>query len=484
MSQRVAVLGGGISGLAAAWNLARRGGGVQVSVFEAGEEVGGWLRSERTEQGAVMELGPRSLRIAGASGKTTLSLMDHLGLANEVVPVPPTHKGAKRRLIYTNKDGLVEVPSGLSWLFRTKPPFTRPLLPAVLKEPFQKKRVDSSSENEDESVYSFITRRLGKELADYLIDPMCRGIYAGSAHSLSMKSCFQLFHNYEKTHGSLIKGAFLTKTPPLPEDAPGLVRRAVKERWQIYTLRPGLQSLSETLHRTLAERGVEVFTQEPVERLSFSGSSAEVETAGGEVQEVDHVISALPSHVLARLLPQDHSPMCEQLMSIPSVSVGVVCLEFTGNPIPAEYRESFGYLVPSHQEARVLGVVFDSATFPQHDRQDTPSTRMTVMLGGEWFEQLFGDPDTVSDDVITQAALEDLEEHLGITQLPFHAITRIHKNCIPQYTLGHSKRLDSITRHISDHRLPLTLVGASYSGVSVNDCIHNAIQATDILGQT
>ena len=91
--------------------------------------------------------------------------IDHLGLANEVVPVLPSHKGAQRRLIYTNKDGLLEVPSSLSWLFRAKPPFTRPLLPAVLREPFQKKkRADDSSENGDESVYSFIMRRLGKEV--------------------------------------------------------------------------------------------------------------------------------------------------------------------------------------------------------------------------------------------------------------------------------------------------------------------------------
>ncbi|XP_078392977.1 protoporphyrinogen oxidase-like [Cetorhinus maximus] len=103
------------------------------------------------------------------------------------------------------------------------------------------------------------------------------------------------------------------------------------------------------------------------------------------------------------------------------------------------------------------------------------------MMGGSWFQEAFGDPETVPQDDLLQRATEAVQNHLGITQKPLKTIIKVQKDCIPQYTLGHSKHLDTIFGYIEDHRLPLSLIGASYRGVSVNDCIHEAQRAVDRL---
>ena len=154
MVTRVAVLGGGVSGLTAASNLLRRkavfsGSSLEVVLYEGSSRVGGWVRSELTSEGAVLEVGTRSLRSVGIPGRASLELVrlvkctpydfepapniiflkaSSLGLEDEVIPITRKHPAAGRRLIYTKEHGLLDAPMGLSWVFKTKPPFTKPLL--------------------------------------------------------------------------------------------------------------------------------------------------------------------------------------------------------------------------------------------------------------------------------------------------------------------------------------------------------------------
>jgi oxygen-dependent protoporphyrinogen oxidase len=190
-------------------------------------------------------------------------------------------------------------------------------------------------------------------------------------------------------------------------------------------------------------------------------------------------ISSSCAAALSRLLPETLSHLSRPLLTIPSVTVGVVCLEFPGKVLPPEYEEAFGYLVPSHQPASILGVVFDSSTFPEHNRPHQPSTRCTVMLGGEWFDELAANPGDLGTDDLVRIALDSMKDHMGVTETPSHIVARIHKNCIAQYQLGHSKKLGAIESLVREEALPLSLVGLSYRGVSVNDCIHNAFTAVD-----
>ncbi|GLD73165.1 protoporphyrinogen oxidase isoform X1, partial [Lates japonicus] len=156
----VAVLGGGIGGLAASYYLCRSPQVTKVIVLESSSRFGGWLWSTRRPDGAVFEHGPRGIRPAGAVGHNTLNMVDDLGLAGEILPVTYSHVASKNRYLYVDGQ-LHRMPSGLSGLLRTVPPFSRPLLFSVAMEILVKK-----SKEEDESIHSFVSRRLGKEVRE------------------------------------------------------------------------------------------------------------------------------------------------------------------------------------------------------------------------------------------------------------------------------------------------------------------------------
>nr|QIA61821.1 protoporphyrinogen oxidase [Halichondria panicea]QIZ30884.1 protoporphyrinogen oxidase [Halichondria panicea] len=473
MTRRIAVLGGGISGLTAAWNLASRGsaGALEVVLYEASSRVGGWMKTHTTSQGAVFECGPRSLRVTGHSAKTTMKLVSAIGLENEVLPVRSSSKAAQKRLIYTNRTGPVQLPSGPSWLFRTKPPFSKPLLGVVLRELMAKAGTG------DESVFDFFSRRVGDEVTQYLVDPLCRGVYASSAKTLSVRSCFPQLVELESKYGSLVKGMLLDRLNKDATEVSALSQRAKDERWSVYTFRSGLQTLPDTLLTKIKERGVTVKMDQPCTELTFKDGKAMVKS-GAEMEVFDNVVSTVSAKVLSQLLCGEQSQLSDDLSSIPCVTVGVVGLEYrAGDILPQDYREAFGYLVPSSESSRILGVVFDSASFPSQDRKDGPSTRLTVMMGGEWFDGLFGDPGSVREDTLSQIALEELNRQIGISAPPSFISTAILRDSIAQYAVGHSAKLDSISQRVSG--LPLSLCGASYRGVSVNDCVHYAVEATN-----
>ena len=471
-ARKFVVIGGGISGLSAAFKLAENPRN-EVVLLEASRHVGGWIKTIRAKDGALVELGPRSLRTVGVQGKFTLDMVSRLGLDSEVLAVLPSNKAAGRRFIYTEKHGMVELPSGPSWLIKTKPPFTRPLLSAVIRE------LRTPPSNKDESVHTVISSRLNKEVADYIGDPMCHGIFAGNAHELSFRACFPRFNHLIEKHGSLLRGMVKEKSDPVSADAPELVKRAMRERWQFYTLRNGLSSFPERLAQKLKEVGVKVLTEHPCSHVTFSSNGAKVVTDGSESKSfhADHIISAVRSDVLASMLGQEHADLASMLCSIPFVDVGVVNVQYQNDVMPSHYKEAFGYLVPPHVQSKVLGVVFDSSVFPSLGGSHKSGTRLTVMLGGHLFFKLYGDANKVDATVMTKAALESLQDHLGIKDIPIECITSIHQKCIPQYTIGHSERAANISAYLTKNDLPLTALGSSYNGASVADCVYNSYGA-------
>uniref|UniRef100_A0A8C6UBD5 Protoporphyrinogen oxidase n=1 Tax=Neogobius melanostomus TaxID=47308 RepID=A0A8C6UBD5_9GOBI len=155
---RVAVLGGGIGGLAAAHYLRKRAPGAKVLLLEGSERLGGWLWSNRRPDGAVFELGPRGVRPVGAVGRNTLNLVSELGLEAEVIPVTYSHVASQNRFLFV-RGQLWKMPAGLSGLLKTTPPFSRPLLPLLLREMFV-----SKNQRDDESLHAFVSRRFSSEV--------------------------------------------------------------------------------------------------------------------------------------------------------------------------------------------------------------------------------------------------------------------------------------------------------------------------------
>ncbi|XP_075048520.1 protoporphyrinogen oxidase [Mixophyes fleayi] len=471
MQRTVVVAGGGISGLTACYHLVKDAKVSKVILLEGSNRLGGWMRSTKTEDGAVFEHGPRGMRPGGVVGKNTLCMVSELGLEGELLPVFKGHPAAKNRYLYVKKS-LHKMPSSLGEVLRTIPPFTRPLFLCGLRD-----LTAPRGSQEDETIHDFVTRRFGKELADIVIDSLCRGVFAGDCRKLSLRSCFPFLHDAERRRRSVFLG-MVTGRDENPRIDSALIQRSKKERWSQWSLHGGMQTLCDALEDYIKQKGVEIHKDTPVEGLEKTADNSwKIKLPNGSIA-ADHVFSAVPAAALSRLLAPVAEPMVDTLRELNAATVSVVNLEYDGEILPIS---GFGHLIPSFEDSAVLGIVYDSLAFPEHNRRGPTSTRLTVMLGGAWFESSLGDPDKVSLETLLNLATAAATTQLGVKEKPSRAIVNLNKNCIPQYTLGHWKRIENLFTYIRQHHLPLSLIGASYEGVSVNDCIYNAKKSVSSL---
>ncbi|XP_047218090.1 protoporphyrinogen oxidase isoform X2 [Girardinichthys multiradiatus] len=428
----VAVLGGGIGGLAASFYLCKNPQVTKVIVLESSSRFGGWLWSLRRSDGAIFELGPRGIRPAGAVGRNTLDMVEDLGLEGDILPVTYSHVASQNRYLYV-RGQLHKLPSGIRGMFQTVPPFSRPLVFSLITEILVKKGKEA-----DESIHSFVSRRLGKELADVAIDSLCRGVFAGDSKKLSVRSCFPSLFKAERQSGSLTLG-FLLDSGPAPVIPPGrLAQRAHRESWAQWSLRRGVETLPESITEYLQQRGrVELHKDAAVKQIIPTTSGWKVHMEDGVIS-VDHIISALPAKALSYIMPPSCQSLIQQLQDISAVTVAVVSLEYDGSILPVT---GFGHLVPSWEDPGLLGVVYDSVPFPQHNRPHGQTTRLTVMMGGAWFQNEFGTPKAVTTEGLLARATEAVRCHLGVSVSPSWSNVALHRDCIPQYYLGHFQRI-------------------------------------------
>lgn len=257
-----AILGGGISGLTAAYRLAKiHPAPKRIVLFEGSARLGGWITTTRNSDGVIYECGPRTVRPAGDSGMACLNLVQDLGLSDQVMNVPFGHPSSRNRYVYIDSK-LVRLPTDISALFKTSPPFKRPLIAAGLRDLFTAK-----SDKKDESMYDFVSRRLGPDIAEFAIDPLVRGICAGDAREISVNFLLKSFKESEQEYGRILVGEFakFRKKPKNQSQVPlsDLAKRAKTERWPVWSLQGGLQTFPETLAEKAAEAGVELFVESP-----------------------------------------------------------------------------------------------------------------------------------------------------------------------------------------------------------------------------
>ncbi|XP_028985391.1 protoporphyrinogen oxidase isoform X2 [Betta splendens] len=360
-------------------------------------------------------------------------------------------------------------------LLRTFPPFSRPLLFNVAKEIFTRKGTGA-----DESVHSFVSRRLGKELADIAADSLCRGVFAGDCRKLSVRSCFPFLFEAEQRRGSLTLGLLLDSGAP-PGIHPGpLAQRSIRESWAQWSLRTGVETLPEAITEFLQQSGrAQLHKDAAVQHITPSTSGWKIYMEDGVIS-ADHIISALPAKALCSALPSSCHSLIWELQNMSTATVAVVNLEYDGSILS---MRGFGHLIPSSEDPGLLGVVYDSDFFPQHNRPSGQTTRLTIMLGGAWFQEVFGDPEHVKEESLLTKATEAVRYHLGVTATPSWSRVSVQKDCIPQYYQGHFQRVESSRSFIKEKNLSLSLIGSSYDGVSVNDVIFSGRTAVqDLLG--
>lgn len=477
----IAILGGGLAGLSAAYYLKREGGIEQnqsIEIIEADATTGGWIQSWKDQNtNVITELGPRTIRGRGKTANNTFSLIKDLGIEELVRNVGIE---ASARYIYAN-GGIHQLPmSAWKALFSVNQPFTKPWIYYVLRECFQSnKNNNKSSEverNSDESAYDFFSRTFGREFADYLVSPLLCGICGGNAKQISVQFMFGTLYEAERKHGSVGLGLLKETLFSILSREKAKNSKLVKPPPSVYYLEGGLQRLIYALHIENEAQGVNINVNTQCTKLNFheNGKGASILLSNGQQLECSHVISALPAYKLATLLSgkPEHTTLTQLLTSIPMVSIATVNLTFDDPNIMGSYK-GFGVLASPLEKLSLLGIIFNNYIYGHSDHVD-----LTVMMGGYAFEKHFvNNSKCLSEEELTGVAIDHVKRVLNIQTIPKTYNTRILHNCIPQYTVGHYERVAKIQEHINSKRLPMTLVGSSYSGVSINDVIYASMTA-------
>lgn len=468
------ILGGGIGGLSAAYYLLKKGNSAAKPILlEAGNRLGGWIQTNYPlgEKSIRFESGPRTLRPNGDKGFNTLELCDDIGLTNEILPIKSGHPAAQNRLLAINNE-LYPLPTSIWTLFKTIPPFSKPLITTLIhdyKNPYMGKPIS------DDSTYNFIERRFGTEVAEYLVSSMICGICAGDAKKISVKFLMKELFEAEQTYATVTKGFMqkllqeyksrqhMTQTTNQHCD---LVKKSLAEKWSIYSMKDGLETLPKTLAKHLCSHDVQLNTNSKCENIEFTPNGVTI-TANGQSYDSDCVISSLPAFEIGKLLKNQHPLLANDLMEIPYVDVVVINLHFDRDDLLKS--PGFGFLVPPSQNLPILGVIFDSCCFDMDK-----NTVLTVMMGGQFFEDRLG---TFEENVLYDKAIQQIKNILKIEHKPNTVKVNILRRCIPQYLVGHSERVERIIEYINKNEIPLRLCGAAYNGVGVNDVIYSAKEA-------
>lgn len=414
------ILGAGISGLTLGHALKKNN--KEFLILEKSDRTGGWIKTD-SSQGFLFEHGPRSFRTI-AAGSPTLELVDELNLRGELIVADPS---AKKRLLYHKGN------------VRAFKPWNSDILKGIWKD-----ITTGSSSKDDESVEEFFSRRFGNEISHCFGDAVVSGIFAGDFTQLSMKSCFPKFWEWDQKHRGMVRGMLKNRG----------------KKTAIYSFKNGLQTLTDRLTEELKDH---IRLNCEVTSLEQNDHSITVTMADYQQISAEKVFATISPHQLASLVPQ---PLAKQLESIPAASVAVVHFGFKKNIL---LQKGFGYLVPHREKQPIIGVVWDSCTFPQHNKYPE-ETRLTVMIGGSRQAEL------VNQDAksLQELAYNTLVKHLNISAMPDVVSLSVARNAIPQYVKGHEIKLRCIEESIEEMLPDLTLLGSGYNGVSVNDCILQA----------
>jgi len=459
----VVVIGAGISGLVAAYELKRRG--VPVTVFEAGSRAGGAIGTSLAD-GFLAEHGPNSF----VSSAPVEALLARLGLQDDVVEANPD---ANRR--YIMRDGrLVAFPMSPLALLTTPLLSFRAKL-RVLLEPL----VRGGAVGADESVASFVRRRLGKEVLDYAVNPFIAAIFAGDPERLSMAHAFPRVYELEREYGSLSKGLVRSRRAArVASEAETATATSAHSATvdtagaRLISFRDGLQVLTDTLADAL---GGTLKLATPV-RLLHRGESRWILESGPDgavrARAVDAIILATPAHAVAAMeLPA--SIRCDALpieqVEYPAVST--LTLGFRREDV-AHALDAFGVLVPAVEQRSVLGILFSSTLFP--DRAPEGHVAITVFVGGARQPELA----RLQTDELVRLVRTDLHDMLGIRGEPVFAKHVYWSRGIPQYSVGYGAVKDAADA--TEAANPgLYLTGNYRHGVSVGDCIASGQQVAE-----
>jgi oxygen-dependent protoporphyrinogen oxidase len=445
----IAIIGGGISGLSAAWALQKRR--VPYLLLEAGPSLGGVIRTE-TRDGFLLEGGPDSILAQKPEG---VALCRELGLGERLIPTNP-----ERRAVYIlHRQALHPLPEGMMLAVPTKIlPFARSGLfswPGKLRMGLDLVR-PGRQENGDESIASFLRRRFGQEAVDRLGEPLLAGIHAGDPERLSILATFPRFRDLEAKHGSLVRGMWAA---PRPKAEPGAPPPAA-----FYSLRGGLRELVDALIDVLDPQSIR--TGAVVRALARDDAGFTIGLEAGETVHADSVIVAAPGPKIAPALEGLLPDVARTLSTVPFASSATVLLGYRREDV-AHPLDGYGMVVPQTEGLRTTALSFVSTKFAH--RAPEGHVLLRGFLGGVRDGEVL----SLSDEEMVEAVRRDMTSVLGLRGEP--VLTRVFRwpGGTPQLEVGHLERMRTVERAVGE--VPgLHLTGAGIWSTGIPDSVADA----------
>lgn len=456
--KRIAIVGGGIAGLSAAFFLekARRSGAdLQWTLFEKSGRLGGVIQTE-SRDGFVIEAGPDSFLSAKPDGAR---LCRELGIADQLI----SSNDADRKTYILVKGRLVPIPQGLEFMVPTRvwPMAATPLFSFTTKlrmaaELFSSARKDAG----DESVGDFVRRHFGQEMVDRVAEPLLAGVYGGNAEHLSIRAVLPRFAEMERENGSLVRATLKAKAR-FKSEAPG----GAKPQPLFTSLKNGMQQVVEALVAALPQASIRLGQQNLSLRCAHDDWQIE---SGGINEKFQEVLLAAPAPAAAALLRQFHPALIEGLEKIRYTSSAAVALAYDEANLPPGH----GFLVPRSEGRKMMACTFVHKKFPHRAPEGMKllrcffsSSRMADLLQH-------------SEDSLQQIARQELKEILGLNAEPRFARTFRWDRAMAQYETGHLDRVAEMEKIIA--AMPgFHIIGNSFHGIGVPDCIKSARLAVE-----
>ena len=466
--KRIAIIGGGVAGLSAAFTLEKQRckdpQSIEYSLYDSNRAFGGVLRTEEVD-GCQIEAGPDSFL---TEKPWAADLCRELGLGDQLVG---SNDSERKTYILVN-DKLVEIPDGLMFMVPTK------LLPAVFSPLFGfGTKLQMAREwfhpphkaESDETVSAFVERHYGSEMVDRLADPLLSGVYGGHADQLSIRAVMPRFAEMEAKYGSLGRAMLAARRQ---------MRASKAAARPLFTsLTGGMQQMANALVARLSPASL-ALSQRVLSVISQAGTWC-VATEQGQ-RNFDCVILAAPAHVSSTLLRNGNPQLADELQGINYTSSVTINLAYT-QKVRKSLPPGFGYLVPRSQGRRMLACTFVHTKFPHRAPAGRALLRCFMAASGR--EELLSEP----DDRLVGVVRQELREILGLNAEPLFSRVYRWDRAMAQYGVGHLERLERIER-MRNAAPGLFLAGNAYKGIGVPDCVRSgndaANSALNFLGTT
>ncbi|KAF0990101.1 hypothetical protein HZS_6223, partial [Henneguya salminicola] len=479
----VAIIGGGISGLSLAYYLKRMSKPNSLSIFlyETNSSLGGWINSTTVDDFGVVgerfNFGPKSIRFRNPKIPALFYMLNDINGINKLQISHSNSKASNGRYIFSNHKLNRIGPRELIYEYITP----AGLFPLLYNDVIKSKNIKS-----DISVHEFFSNIFSYKVVENVVNPIMTGIYATNCKNLSLQFCLDFIWKYSNCRGGILR-YLLCNPEQLFKNESMLNNQIIKacaatehktKTWRTISTYNGKDGIINLIQKALTQNNdlkINIFKNSKIKKIKFAKNNGTVILKIEKSEhEFDHVFSTISSYELANLIIDEDRELSLKLASIRYSSVACVILEYPSRELIDFKLTGFGFLVPAIELsiAPVIGVIFDSNLF-----NNSSSTIFTILLGGDHFENYFGEYRNASKDKILLHSINVIRQVLNIKLNPTRHSVRILENCLPIPGVNHFLLLSDIQSSIMNY--PFDISGAAISGPAIPDIVHHSLKLSN-----